>query len=128
MCHLILLLPIIALPVFWLLPADEASGLYAAVLIASIGVYWLVVQAMRAPVVAGIESLMHTIGAVRDVDGRKASVWVGSELWSAEPEGGALSVGDAVEVVGAEGIVLKVRKVAGQERAIPKRQARLDAA
>lgn len=127
MCHLLLLLPIIALPVFWLLPAEVASGLYAAVILASIGVYWLVVQAMRAPVVAGIEALMHAIGAVRDVDGRKASVWVGSALWSAEPEAGVLNVGDAVEVVGAEGIVLKVRKVAGKERAIPKPQARLDA-
>ncbi len=111
MCHLILLLPIVALPLFWLLPAGEAGGLYAAVIGLSMGVYWLVLQAIRAPVVTGIGALMHATGAVRSVDGRKASVWVASELWSAEAEPGALQVGDVVEVIGAEGLVLKVRKV-----------------
>jgi membrane protein implicated in regulation of membrane protease activity len=117
MCHLILLLPIIALPVFWLLPAGDASSIYAAVLVVSIGVYWLAVQAMRAPVITGIGALMHAIGTVRNVDGRKVSVWVGSELWSAEPEQGLLRVGDAIEVVGAEGLVLKVRKVGPRDDA-----------
>jgi len=110
MCHLILLLPVVALPVFWLLPAGEAFVVYAAATVFSIGVYWLVLQAMRAPVVTGIEALLHQIGTVRSVDGRKASVWVASELWSAETEPGALKVGDAVEVVGAVGLRLHVRK------------------
>ena len=110
MCHLILLLPVIALPVFWLLPAGDAGVVYAAVIAASVGMYWLIAQAMRAPVVTGIETLMHRTGTVRSVDGRKASVWVASELWSTEIEPGALKVGDAVEVVGAVGLVLKVRK------------------
>ncbi len=110
MCHLILLLPVVALPVFWLLPTGDAVVLYAAVIAASIGVYWLVLQAMRAPVVTGIEALLHKTGTVRSVDGRKASVWVSSELWSAEGEPGALKVGDAVEVVGTTGLLLQVRK------------------
>jgi len=110
MCHLILLLPIVALPVFWLLPAGEATVAYAAVLALSLGIYWLVLQAMRAPAVTGIEAMLHRIGTVRSVDGRKASVWVASELWPAETEPGALNVGDLVEVVGSAGLVLAVRK------------------
>lgn len=110
MCHLILLLPVVALPVFWLLPTGAAVVLYAAVLAASIGVYWLVLQAMRAPVVTGVEALLNQTGTVRGVDGRKASVWVSSELWSADVEPGALKVGDAVEVVGTVGLLLRVRK------------------
>jgi len=110
MCHLILLLPIIALPVFWLMPAGEATVAYAAVLALSVGIYWFVLQAMRAPAVTGVEAMLHRIGTVRSVDGRKASVSVASELWSAETEPGALSVGDPVEVVGSAGLVLTVRK------------------
>ena len=110
MCHIFLLLPVLALPVFWLLPPGEASALYAVVLIASVGVYWATAKAMLAPVVSGTETLLRAVGVVRDVDGRKASVWVCSELWSAEPLGGAVAVGDAVEVVGVNGVVLTVRK------------------
>lgn len=116
MCHLVLLLPVVALPVFWLLPLGDAAFLYSAVIAASLGTYWLVLQSLRAPVVTGIEALRHKTGTVRSVDGRKAAVWVASELWSAETEPGALQVGDIVEIVGAVGIVLQVRK-AGRPRA-----------
>jgi membrane protein implicated in regulation of membrane protease activity len=56
-------------------------------------------------------TLLHAVGTVRAEDGRKASVWVRSELWSAEPQEGALAIGDAVEVVGFEGLRLIVKKV-----------------
>ncbi|MCG6875281.1 MAG: NfeD family protein [Betaproteobacteria bacterium] len=111
MCHLVLALPFLALPVFWLLPEGEAVALYVLVLGVTGAVYWLAVRAMRAPVVVGIGTLLRAIGTVRATDGRKASVWVGSELWSAEPQEGALAVGDVVEVVGFEGLRLIVKKV-----------------
>jgi membrane protein implicated in regulation of membrane protease activity len=114
MCHLILFLPLLALPAFWLLPPGEATVLYVLVLTVSAGAYWLMMKAMRAPLVNGPATLMHACGVVRHADGRSATVWAGSELWSAESEQGVLSIGDAVEVVGAQGIVLKVRKVAAR--------------
>jgi membrane protein implicated in regulation of membrane protease activity len=110
-CYLILALPFIALPVFWLLPAGEAVALYGVVLGLTAAVYWLAMRAMRAPVIAGIETLLHRVGTVHATEGRKASVWVGSELWSAEPQEGALCVGDTVEVIGFEGLRLIVKKV-----------------
>jgi hypothetical protein len=39
MCHLILLLPFLALPVFWLLPLFPAVTLYAGVVVLSVLVY-----------------------------------------------------------------------------------------
>lgn len=117
MCHLMLMLPVIALPVFWLLPAGDAGVVYAAVTAASVGMYWLILQAMRAPVVTGVEALLHKTGTVRSVDGRRASIWVASELWSTETEPGALNVGDAVEIVGTVGLVLQVRKAGRSDAA-----------
>jgi len=115
MCYLILLLPIFALPAFWLLPAGEAAGLYLVVLLVSTGVYWLAVRAMRAPPIIGIEALMHSVGTVRGVDGRKAWVWVQSELWSAEAAPGTVHSGDTVEVIGARGLILQIQPAAGRD-------------
>jgi inner membrane protein len=111
MCHLVLALPFLALPVFWLFPEGEAVVLYVLALGLTGAVYWLAMRAMHAPVVVGIETLLHAVGTVRAADGRKASVWVRSELWSAEPQEGVVAVGDVVEVVGFEGLRLIVKKV-----------------
>lgn len=108
MCSLILLLPIIALPVLWLLLANDASGLYAGVVLISTGVYWLVPLAMRAPVVTGLEALSGAIGSVRSVDRANISVWVASEFCCVEPTQGVLRIGDVVAAVGAEGLAPKV--------------------
>lgn len=110
MCHLILLMPVLALPVLWLLPFGEGMAAYATVLILSIAIYWLTVKAMRAPLQIGTETLLHAVGTVRAVDGRRGAVWVASELWSAEFGDASLAVGDRVEVVAVEGVRLIVRK------------------
>jgi membrane-bound ClpP family serine protease len=111
MCHLILALPFVALPVLWLLPAGEGIAVYAVALAVTGAVYWLAVKAMRTPVQIGTETLLHAVGTVRAVDGRKGAIWVASELWSAEFAEGVPAVGDAVEVVGIDGLRLVVRKV-----------------
>lgn len=112
MCHLVLALPVIALPLLWLLPVATAGPIYAAVVLLSAAVYWLVLKAMRAPVTTGIETLLHAVGTVRSIEGRGAAVWVASELWLTEPSADALALGDRVEVVGIDGLRLAVRKVA----------------
>jgi len=110
MCHLILLLPIIVLPVWWLLPPIEAATVYAVVLLASIMVYRLAVQAMHAPVLTGTAPLLGATGNVRRAEGWDGTVWIASELWSATSLDGALVVGDEIEVVGIDGLTLRVRK------------------
>ena len=49
MCHLILLLPLLALPLFWLTPLSIALPAYVAVLALSGGIYLLAVRAMHRP-------------------------------------------------------------------------------
>lgn len=112
MCHLVLALPLLALPVLWLLPAGVALPLYAGVVALAAVVFGLALLARRRPVCAGAEDLLHAVGTVREVDGRRLTVWVKSELWAAEADAEeALSVGDAVEVLGLEGLTLRVRRL-----------------
>jgi len=117
MCHLILALPVIVLPVLWWLPIGEGLVLYAFVLVVTGIVYWLSVKAMRAPVVIGVETLIQKMGTVRAADGHRGSVWVASELWSAESRDAPLVVGQVVKVVGVAGLRLIVREVEPEDRA-----------
>ena len=48
MCHLILVMPVVALPVLWLLPPSEGLPLYLVVLVVAGAVYWLAFKAMRS--------------------------------------------------------------------------------
>jgi membrane protein implicated in regulation of membrane protease activity len=113
MCHLILVLPLAALPLLWLLPAGVSIPLYAAALVAAAWAYWLALRAMRAPVTTGVEALLHAVGTVRSLDGRRAAICLGSELWFTQPSVDPLAVGDRVEVLGMEGLQLKVRRIDG---------------
>ncbi|HSO06167.1 MAG TPA: NfeD family protein [Pelomicrobium sp.] len=116
MCHLILGLPLLALPLFWLLPLNAALSLYGAVLALTVVVYVPVLMAWRLPVGTGRDALMHATGQVRQVSGRQATVWLKSELWTAEMEGGEVHVGDAVRVVGMDGLRLRIRPAVSPTR------------
>jgi membrane protein implicated in regulation of membrane protease activity len=111
MCHLILALPVVALPLLWLLPPAASVPIYAALVVLAVGVYWLALKAMRAPVTTGAEALLRAVGTVRSVDGQRAAVWVASELWLTESSPEPLAVGDRVEVVGLDGLRLQVRTI-----------------
>ena len=110
MCHLILIMPLLALPVLWLLPLGEGVAAYAGVLGVSVVVYRLALKAMHAPLQNGPGTLLHATGTVRAVQGRRGAVWVASELWSADFGDAIPAVGDRVEVVRVEGVRLTVRK------------------
>ncbi|MCL4798898.1 MAG: hypothetical protein KJ025_04880 [Burkholderiales bacterium] len=110
MCHLILVMPVVALPVLWLLPLGEGVTVYATMLVVTVAVYWLALKAMRAPLQIGRETLLNAVGTVRAVDGRDGMVWAASELWSADFGDERPAVGDRVEVVGIDGVRLVVRK------------------
>lgn len=116
MCHLILFLPLLALPVLWLLPLGVSAPLYGVVVALSAVIYALALRAMRMPVCTGAEALVHATGTVRSVDGCKAAVWVQSELWSAESGSEPLAEGDQVEVTAIDGLTLKVQKLPAQAR------------
>jgi len=113
-CHLILLLPLLALPLFWLTPLSVALPAYVAVLGLSGGIYLLAIRAMHRPVQTGTEALLHRRGEVLGKEGNLFRVRVGSELWNAESKENMHS-GDRVEVEAVEELRLRVRRV-GQNR------------
>lgn len=111
-CHLVLVaLPLAALSVFWFLPLPVALPTFFAIGIATTFFYAYLYRANRRPVLTGAEAMQHAVGKVLGMHGRVAQVWVRSELWSAQFDGD-LQAGDLVQVVGMEGLRLKVRKLA----------------
>jgi membrane protein implicated in regulation of membrane protease activity len=109
MCHLILMLPVLGLPVFWLLPLSEALPIYGVILALSILVYVYVMRAMHQPVETGAEEILHSTGKVVEVGAKDVSVRVHSEMWRAV-SAEKLKPGDLVEIVGIDGLQLRVRK------------------
>ena len=109
MCHLILMLPVLGLPVFWLLPLSESLPIYGVILALSILVYVYVMRAMRHPVETGAEEILHSTGKVIEVGAKDIGVRVHSEMWRAV-SAEKLKLGDLVEVIGMDGLTLRVRK------------------
>jgi len=112
MCHLILALPFLGLMVFWLWPLYVAAAVYAAVFLVSLTLYYLILQAMRRPVVTGREGIIHGTGKVIEVRRNKIRIQVQSEIWNAESPD-KLHVGDRVDILGMDGLVLHVRCLSG---------------
>jgi len=110
MCHLILIgLPLLALSAFWFLPFPVALPAFAVLIGITLALYGYLMKSARRPVMTGMEAMRHALGQVRGVNGETAAIWVNSELWSAT-SGEPLHEGDRVEVVGMEGLQLRVRK------------------
>ena len=110
MCHFLLLLPLLALPVLWLLPASVAVPIYAsAALVAGI-VYWHAWKSASMPKLNGAEGMLGARGRVTNCGERSTMLLIRGELWSADAADEALAVGDEAVVVGVEGLRLRVRK------------------
>ncbi len=109
MCHIILLMPVLAIPLFWFLPLLVAVPVYGVILVASGWVYYLAIRVMRRPVGTGIEALIHSTGeVVGKKEGDLFRVRVQSEIWNAESTDN-LRPGDCIEVISVKGLRLKVR-------------------
>lgn len=113
MCHLILLLPLLALPLFWVFTLAIALPAYGTVLVVSGGVYYLAIRAMQRPVQTGMEALLHSTGNVIGTQGKVFQVRVSSEVWSAESMD-ILRPGDCVEIIAVDELRLKVRRITCQ--------------
>jgi len=109
MCHLVLLMPVVGLVVFWLWPLPIAVPVYAAILVVSAVVYKAMMTAMHRPAVTGREGMLHEIGEIVEASRNEVSVRVHGELWRATSTD-ALELRDRVEVVGVHGLTLRVRK------------------
>ena len=109
MCHILFLLPFIALLLFFLLPSGQAIFLSIPLFLVFMWLAWVTWKDMRRPVATGIEGLMGGKAQVvsRTKDGAK--VLLRGELWDAVC-GDDLSVGETVRVTGFERMKLVVRK------------------
>lgn len=109
MCHFLLLLPVLALPVFWVWPLSISGPLYAFVAIVSVFVYQLVWKAWKTPPANGLQNLIGETGRVVRVGPRNVTLQLGGELWTADVEGPPLALGERAVVEGIDGLRLKAR-------------------
>ncbi len=107
MCHLVLFLPIFALPVFWFLPWPVATAIYVAVVALSAWLYYVVIKVMHRPSVIGAHTLLGAGGTVMRCDGSGGLARIGRELWRVESRR-ALRVNQHIQVTGRRGFVLEV--------------------
>lgn len=109
MCHVVLLLPIVTLPIFWFVPLPVAAAAYALVFVLSAWVYVRLVQSLHQPAVTGQEALIHTHGEVLRYDGHRLLVRIAGEIWQADcPD--RLDPGDPVDIVAVRGLKLVVTR------------------
>ena len=110
MCHVLLILPLVALPVFWILPLSAALPVYGVVLGLSAAIYWYAICAMRQPKQNGAEGMIGETGEIVITDLGELHVQVRSELWDAVSTI-PLRQGDPVKVVAAARATLRVQKL-----------------
>lgn len=113
MCHLILFLPVLALPIFWLMPLNLALPAYMIITSFTALLYWLIVRSMGRQPETGSESLIGALAEVVSQFGpaNHAQYLVRShgELWTAvSPD--PITAGETVNVTAVNGIRLVVRR------------------
>lgn len=107
-------------------PTVTVNPWLIAVITAGTGAFILfairkVIKSQRAPAVSDVSQRL--VGAIGDATTDLAplgTVQVGSELWTAAVEGNEpIGTGEKVEVIAIDGLVLKVRRLAGPSSTIP---------
>lgn len=89
-------------------PLEVATGLVIGAIFAFIVAKGLRAQRLRPA--TGLESLVGRQGIVRTPLDPQGTVWVAGELWTAVVDDGPISEGETVDVVGVEGLRLRVRE------------------
>lgn len=112
MCHIILLMPILSLVLFWIFPFSEAFPIYTAISIASGFIYLAIMRAMKRRSQIGPGSMIGNSVEVlkRITPGSTGQVLVGGEIWEAKSDH-ILRKGDRGKIAAVNGLTLKVRKV-----------------
>jgi len=119
MCHLILFLPVFALPVFWFLPFATALSVYLVVSGVSLLIYLLVFKAMRLRPMVGKEAMLGKTGVVIKDIAPEGKIEYACEIWNARvPSGKKFSVGDTVVITGFRGLDVIVKEASGREATV----------
>ncbi|HSB78812.1 MAG TPA: NfeD family protein [Candidatus Methylomirabilis sp.] len=107
MCHLIFLAPVLALPVFWLLPFSVALPIYLGVLGLTTLITWPVIGALRRSPVTGREGMVGVRGEALTMLNPRGLVRCQGEVWEATAEE-SIPGGERVWVLGIRHLLLTV--------------------
>jgi membrane-bound serine protease (ClpP class) len=99
-------------PAFQRVSVPLVVGMGAMMAAVFAGLLTLVLRAQRRPIAVGAPALIGRVGEVRQRLGPRGQIQVAGELWAAEvgPNDPALDAGTRVEVIGVEGLRLRVRQ------------------
>ena len=109
MCHILFLLPFIALILFFLLPPGQATLISVPLFLVFFWLAWVMWKDFRRPVTTGIEGLVGNRAQVLCKTRYGAKVSLRGGLWDAVCSD-ELSVGETVQVTGLERMKLIVHK------------------
>lgn len=104
MCHILLLFPILALPIFFFLPLQTAATAYVVILLITAFLYFKIISALRSKVQTGLEAMINEEALViEDIDPEgKVMFW--SEIWRATASGKRFRKGEKVKIYGFNGL------------------------
>lgn len=109
MCHIVLVVPLLALALFAFLPVSQALMLYLPVLLVCAIFYWVIWRDARRPVTLGVEGMIGGMAQVMENGRGRVKVFYRGEIWDAmclDP----VSRDEKVEVTGMERMKLIVRR------------------
>jgi membrane protein implicated in regulation of membrane protease activity len=112
MCHLLLVLPLLALPVWWLLPLRPAAEIYGVIVVVSGAMYYVALRMMHTPRAMDPDLIIGTRGRVVTNDHGRLQVQLKGEIWYARGASD-LGTGETVEVTSRDGLTLGVSRWAG---------------
>lgn len=117
MWHIIILLPIVGIAVFWLLPLSLAIPIYILILALSGLMYWTLYLAMRKHPKGGKEELIGANARVVSVHGAEEkdqyTVEAQGGLWGANSPD-RLEKGEVVRIVSLDGLTVTVRRTGSE--------------
>jgi membrane-bound ClpP family serine protease len=108
MCHVILLSPVLALPLFYFLPFGTALPTYLTVILGSGFIYFKIIAAMKSKVETGVEAMTDEEAVVVEDINPEGKVRFGNEIWSAATRDKRFLTGKKVRICSIEGTKLIV--------------------
>lgn len=106
-------MPVLALPVFWLLPPSQSIPVYATIFLLSVFLFWLIIRSMRKKPVTGTEGLRgagaEVVSRLEQVKNTQYMVRVDGELWRADSSD-ELQPGEMVIISAVNGLKLTIER------------------
>ena len=111
MCHLILFLPVFALPIFWVFPFSTAMLIYLIIIGVSVLLYFLIFKAMMMKPRVGKEAMLgKTVEVIKDI-APEGKIKYASEIWNAIADGKKFLIGEKVIIYGFWGLNVLVKEI-----------------